>query len=186
MSASSDSRSLAADAPPTGEHLLDPAKLPRHVGIIMDGNGRWATARGKARAEGHLEGVKAAKRVVAAAVEAGLPFLSLYTFSTENWARAEEEVSYLMFLVRSYLRKEYDFYRRNAIRIVHSGNLETASARHRAGDPGRHARHRPFHRPHGQPLDQLRRPGRDHQGFPPVPGGGSGGGAHGRVFPRLP
>jgi undecaprenyl diphosphate synthase len=90
----------------------------------MDGNGRWATARGKSRSEGHLEGVKAAKRVVAAAAEAGLPFLSLYTFSTENWARAEEEVSYLMFLVRSYLRKEYDFYRKNRIRIVHSGNSE--------------------------------------------------------------
>ena len=103
----------------------DPLKLPRHVGIIMDGNGRWATARGKPRSEGHLEGVKAAKRVVAAAAEAGLPFLSLYTFSTENWARAEEEVSYLMFLVRSYLRKEYDFYRRHGIRIVHSGNTET-------------------------------------------------------------
>jgi undecaprenyl diphosphate synthase len=124
VSVSSDSRSLAADAPRTGERLLDPAKLPRHVGIIMDGNGRWATARGKPRAEGHLEGVKAAKRVVAAAVEAGLSFLSLYTFSTENWTRAEEEVSYLMFLVRSYLRKEYDFYRRNGIRIVHSGDLE--------------------------------------------------------------
>jgi len=90
----------------------------------MDGNGRWATARGKARSEGHLEGVKAAKRVVAAAAEAGLPFLSLYTFSTENWSRAQEEVSYLMFLVRSYLRREYDFYRQNGIRIVHSGNME--------------------------------------------------------------
>ncbi len=90
----------------------------------MDGNGRWATARGKARSEGHLEGVKAAKRVVAAAAEAGLPFLSLYTFSTENWTRAEEEVSYLMFLVRSHLRREYDFYRKNGIRIVHSGDTE--------------------------------------------------------------
>jgi undecaprenyl diphosphate synthase len=90
----------------------------------MDGNGRWATARGKPRSEGHLEGVKAAKRVVASAAEVGLAFLSLYTFSTENWSRAQEEVSYLMFLVRSYLRKEYDFYRRNGIRIVHSGNLE--------------------------------------------------------------
>ena len=90
----------------------------------MDGNGRWARARGKPRSEGHLEGVKAAKRVVTAASEAGLAFLSLYTFSTENWSRAQEEVSYLMFLVRSYLRKEYDFYRRNGIRIVHSGDLE--------------------------------------------------------------
>jgi undecaprenyl diphosphate synthase len=90
----------------------------------MDGNGRWATARGKPRTEGHLEGVKAAKRVVTAAAEAGLAYLSLYTFSTENWTRAEEEVSYLMFLVRSHLKREYDFYRQNGIRIVHSGDLE--------------------------------------------------------------
>jgi undecaprenyl diphosphate synthase len=94
------------------------------VGIIMDGNGRWAKARGRPRTEGHLEGAKAAKRVVAAAVDAGLAYLSLYIFSTENWSRAEEEVSYLMFLVRSYLRKEYDFYRQNGIRIVHSGDME--------------------------------------------------------------
>ncbi len=130
MSSSPESRPRAAGgeaAGPAGAPLLsrlDPARMPRHVGIIMDGNGRWATARGKPRSEGHLEGVKAAKRVVGAAAEAGLPFLSLYTFSTENWARAEEEVSYLMFLVRSYLRKEYDFYRENRIRIVHSGALD--------------------------------------------------------------
>ncbi len=90
----------------------------------MDGNGRWATSRGKSRSEGHLEGLQAAKRVVAAAVEAKLEFLSLYVFSTENWSRAAQEVSYLMFLVRSNLRKEYDFYRSNGVRLIHSGDLE--------------------------------------------------------------
>lgn len=90
----------------------------------MDGNGRWAQARGRSRSEGHLEGVKAAKRVVAAAAEVGLAFLSLYVFSTENWSRTQEEVSYLMFLIRSYLKKEYDFYRANGIHILHSGDLE--------------------------------------------------------------
>jgi undecaprenyl diphosphate synthase len=130
VSASPDSRSRRApreapvDRPNLDRSNLDLPKLPRHVGIIMDGNGRWATARGKPRSEGHLEGVKAAKRVVGAAAEAGLEYLSLYTFSTENWARAAEEVSYLMFLVRSYLRKEYDFYRENRIRIVHSGDRD--------------------------------------------------------------
>lgn len=104
--------------------LPDTSRLPRHVGIIMDGNGRWAEARGKPRTEGHLEGVKAAKRVVAAASEAGLAFLSLYAFSTENWTRAQEEVSYLMKLIGLYLKKEYDFYRKNRIRILHSGDLE--------------------------------------------------------------
>ena len=124
MSASPDSRSSSEAGPRDSGAPIDHEKLPRHVGIIMDGNGRWAKARGKPRTEGHLEGVKAAKRVVAAAVESGLAYLSLYTFSTENWARAQEEVSYLMFLVRSYLRKEYDFYRKNGIRILHSGDLE--------------------------------------------------------------
>jgi len=124
VSASPDSRSSSESGPRDSGAPIDHAKLPRHVGIIMDGNGRWARARGKPRTEGHLEGVKAAKRVVAAAAESGLAYLSLYTFSTENWTRAQEEVSYLMFLVRSYLRKEYDFYRHNGIRILHSGDME--------------------------------------------------------------
>jgi undecaprenyl diphosphate synthase len=102
---------------------LDTERLPRHVGIIMDGNGRWATQRGRPRSEGHLEGMKAAKRVVTAAAELGLDFLSLYVFSTENWSRTADEVSYLMFLVRSYLRREYGFYKQNGIRIVHSGDI---------------------------------------------------------------
>jgi len=89
----------------------------------MDGNGRWAQQRGKPRTEGHLEGVKAAKRVVGAAADVGVCFLSLYAFSTENWTRAQEEVSYLMGLIGLYLKKEYDFYRHNRIRIVHSGDL---------------------------------------------------------------
>ncbi len=116
--AASDSRSLSE-----GERM-DPARLPRHVGIIMDGNGRWAKERNKPRTDGHLEGVKAAKRIVKAASEIGLEFLSLYAFSTENWSRAAEEVSYLMLLIKSYLKKEYDFYRENGIRILHSGDLQ--------------------------------------------------------------
>jgi undecaprenyl diphosphate synthase len=92
------------------------------VAIIMDGNGRWAMERNRPRTEGHLEGVKAAKRIVKAACDIGIPYLSLYVFSTENWSRAEQEVSYLMFLIRAYLKKELDFYRENRIRIVHSGD----------------------------------------------------------------
>ncbi len=102
---------------------VDPSRLPRHVGIIMDGNGRWAQARGLLRTQGHQEGLEAAKRVVKAASDLGLRFLSLYTFSTENWRRTEKEVSYLMFLIRTHLRREYDFYRENCIRVVHSGDL---------------------------------------------------------------
>lgn len=100
-----------------------PAGVPAHVGIIMDGNGRWAEARGKHRRRGHLEGVKAAKRIVKAAHDAGVRFLTLYTFSTENWRRSAAEVSYLMYLIRQHLKSEYAFYRANRIRVVHSGSV---------------------------------------------------------------
>jgi undecaprenyl diphosphate synthase len=102
---------------------LNPEKLPVHVGIIMDGNGRWARARNQNRSEGHREGLRASKRIVRAAAEIGIPYLSLYTFSTENWKRAREEVSFLMGLVKQHLRKEYEFYRENGIRLRYSGNL---------------------------------------------------------------
>ena len=103
---------------------LDPDRLPTHVGIIMDGNGRWAKRRGKSRRYGHREGLKAAKRVVKTASDIGLNTLSLYVFSTENWKRAEREISYLMLLIKIHLKKEFDFYRKNRIRIVHSGDLQ--------------------------------------------------------------
>ena len=99
------------------------APLPRHVGIIMDGNGRWAQQQGKARTRGHLEGVKAAKRLVRASLEAGIRYLTLFTFSTENWKRTAKEVSYLMFLIKNHLRRESKFYEDNEIQVVSSGNL---------------------------------------------------------------
>jgi len=98
--------------------------LPVHVGIIMDGNGRWAEKKGKLRRAGHLEGVKAAKRIVRAASAAGLRFLTLYTFSTENWNRPPAEITYLMYLIRRHLKSEARFYRENRIRVLHSGSLE--------------------------------------------------------------
>ncbi|MDR1353309.1 MAG: di-trans,poly-cis-decaprenylcistransferase [Treponema sp.] len=96
--------------------------IPAHVGIIMDGNGRWARQRGQLRTQGHLEGLKAAKRIVKAASEAGVSYLTLYTFSTENWKRAADEVAFIMALVKQYLRGELDFYRENRIRIRHAGD----------------------------------------------------------------
>jgi undecaprenyl diphosphate synthase len=98
------------------------AALPAHVGIIMDGNGRWAESRGQIRPQGHLEGLKAAKRIVKAAGDRGISYLTLYAFSTENWKRDAEEVSFIMALVRRYLRGELDFYRENGIRIRHAGD----------------------------------------------------------------
>ncbi|HUX21897.1 MAG TPA: polyprenyl diphosphate synthase [Spirochaetia bacterium] len=102
----------------------DPALMPRHVGIIMDGNGRWARMRNLPRSAGHKEGLNAAKSIVKAASENGIEFLTLYTFSTENWKRAKEEVSFLMRLIRLHLRNEWNFYRENKIRVVHSGDME--------------------------------------------------------------
>lgn len=103
------------------------AATPAHVAIIMDGNGRWAKARGLPRTEGHREGLKTAKKIVASASDAGIRFLSLYAFSTENWKRTAEEVGFLMSLIKSHLYAELDFYRRNSIRVVHSGNREGLS-----------------------------------------------------------
>jgi undecaprenyl diphosphate synthase len=96
--------------------------LPAHVGIIMDGNGRWARLRGLVRTQGHLEGLKAAKRIVKAASDMGIKYLTLYAFSTENWKRAADEVGFIMGLVKQYLRGELDFYRENRIRIRHAGD----------------------------------------------------------------
>ena len=94
----------------------------KHIGIIMDGNGRWAQKRGQLRTQGHLEGLAAAKRIVKAASDMGLPFLTLYTFSTENWKRTVDEVGFLMGLVRKYLREELGFCKENRIRVRHAGD----------------------------------------------------------------
>ena len=99
------------------EILPDLNNLPSHVGIIMDGNGRWAKARKQIRSKGHSEGLKNAKAIAKAASEIGIKFLTLYVFSTENWKRTKEEVSYLMNLIKSHLRAEFKFYKENNIRI---------------------------------------------------------------------
>jgi undecaprenyl diphosphate synthase len=102
---------------------LSSSTVPVHAGIIMDGNGRWAKSRGLPRTAGHREGLSVAKTIVKAARDIGIRYLSLYTFSTENWKRTEEEVSFLMRLIKTNIRKEYEFYKANAVRVVHSGDL---------------------------------------------------------------
>jgi undecaprenyl diphosphate synthase len=84
------------------------AALPRHVAIIMDGNGRWAAARGLSRIEGHKKGAEAAQRAVDAARDLGIPYVTLFGFSSENWNRPAAEVDGLMGLLRYYLKKETD------------------------------------------------------------------------------
>ncbi len=103
---------------------MDFKNIPAHIAFIMDGNGRWAKKQGKARSAGHREGLEAAKRVVKSASDIGVKYVTLYTFSTENWKRTEEEISFLMGLVGRHLRQEMDFYRKNKLRVVHSGNIE--------------------------------------------------------------
>lgn len=97
--------------------------VPVHVGIIMDGNGRWAKQRNLPRTSGHKEGLDVAKVIVKAAAEIGIKYVTLYTFSTENWKRAQEEVGFLMNLIRGHLRAEFQFYKQNGIRIKHLGDL---------------------------------------------------------------
>lgn len=98
-------------------------QLPDHIGIIMDGNGRWAKQRGLPRTQGHREGLEAAKKVVRRASELGIRYVTLYTFSTENWKRTTEEVGFLMSLIKKHLRNELAFYAENGIRVRHVGDL---------------------------------------------------------------
>lgn len=102
--------------------LRDPT-LPRHVACIMDGNGRWARARGKSRVSGHREGVASVREITEACAEIGIEYLTLYTFSTENWQRPRAEVSALMELLVRTLRGEADRLHRNGIRLRAIGDL---------------------------------------------------------------
>ncbi len=97
--------------------------LPSHIGIIMDGNGRWAQLRGRERVEGHREGSKAVRRIVRAARRLGVRALTLYAFSEQNWARPELEVDALMQLLREFLLSERDEILDNGIRLNAIGNL---------------------------------------------------------------
>ena len=103
---------------------LDKSKMPRHIAIIMDGNGRWAKKHKTKRINGHKEGVKAVRRIVETAVEAGLEYLTIYAFSTENWRRSKTEVSYLLKLIMDSLVKEIDELIKNNVNIRFIGSRE--------------------------------------------------------------
>lgn len=103
---------------------IDKSHVPAHIAIIMDGNGRWAKARGLDRAEGHKEGVVAVRKVVEAAQQAGVKYLTIYAFSTENWNRPDEEVSALMDLMVYAMQKETPDLIKNGVRIKSVGDIE--------------------------------------------------------------
>ena len=94
-----------------------PERLPRHIAVIMDGNGRWATSRGLERQAGHIEGAKTVRRITEAAVEAGIRYLTLYAFSIENWNRPQAEVQALMGLLVKSLREETALLMEQGIRL---------------------------------------------------------------------
>ena len=99
-------------------------KLPKHVAIIMDGNGRWAKQQGKPRVFGHKNGVKSVQEIVEAAAEIGINTLTLYTFSTENWNRPKQEVDVLMALLVRSLKKELKTLVKNNIKLQTIGKID--------------------------------------------------------------
>jgi undecaprenyl diphosphate synthase len=103
---------------------IDSSKLPSHVAIIMDGNGRWAHQRGLDRIFGHQQGVNAVREIIEAAAELGIGYLTLYAFSTENWGRPDEEVSALMGIMIQSLSNETETLLKNNIRLMAIGDLE--------------------------------------------------------------
>lgn len=105
------------------EQIL-PERLPQHVAIIMDGNGRWAKKQGLARMFGHKQGVEVVHRITEAAAELGLRYMTLYTFSTENWNRPKEEVDALMTLLVDTIAKETPTLMKNNVRLLTIGDLD--------------------------------------------------------------
>jgi len=111
---------------------IDKTQLPAHIAIIMDGNGRWAARSGMPRVAGHRAGINAVREVVEGSAELGIPVLTLYAFSVENWKRPQSEVSTLMALLKEYLSKELDSIHRNNIRfqtIGRTGELDATVQR---------------------------------------------------------
>ncbi|MEO6832209.1 MAG: isoprenyl transferase [Chitinophagaceae bacterium] len=104
---------------------IDRSRLPRHIAIIMDGNGRWAKEQGKDRVYGHHEGVLSVRDIVNASAEIGISYLTLYAFSTENWNRPKEEVKALMELLVNTIRREAEDLKKNGVRLYVIGDFES-------------------------------------------------------------
>jgi undecaprenyl diphosphate synthase len=103
---------------------ISPDKIPRHVAMIMDGNGRWAISRGLPRLAGHKAGTENLRRVIRASVEFGIKYLTIYAFSTENWGRPPEEVKGLMYILEDVIDKELGELNKEGVQLRHIGRLE--------------------------------------------------------------
>ena len=99
--------------------------IPKHIAIIMDGNGRWAEKRGLPKVMGHAQGVEAVKRTIKACVKIGVRHLTIYTFSTENWSRPDFEVKALFQLLEDFIDKEFELLHKNKIRLRIIGERES-------------------------------------------------------------
>ncbi|RME86938.1 MAG: isoprenyl transferase [Anaerolineae bacterium] len=108
---------------------IPPDKIPRHVAIIMDGNGRWALARGLPRLAGHRAGTENLRRILRASVEFGIKYLTIYAFSTENWGRPPEEVRGLMRILEDVIDRELDELDKEGVQLRHIGRLERLDPR---------------------------------------------------------
>ena len=108
---------------------INPNRIPKHIAVVMDGNGRWAKKHGYLRAIGHKSGVKAVREIVQASDDIGVKYLTLYTFSTENWNRPKLEVNALMELMIDSLTKELDGFQKNNVKIATIGDLSLLPSR---------------------------------------------------------
>lgn len=106
------------------QYNIDPLRVPQHVAIIMDGNGRWAKQKGHMRIFGHRHGVKAVRASIEAAAEVGVKYLTMYAFSTENWTRPQQEINDLMELLVSTIEDELPTLMKNRIRLETVGNIQ--------------------------------------------------------------
>ena len=102
---------------------LDPERLPQHIAVIMDGNGRWARRRHLPRIAGHKRGVEAVRDVITLGSHIHLPAMTLYAFSAENWKRPKTETSFLMALLRTYLKREVPLMNENNVRLRYIGRI---------------------------------------------------------------
>ena len=115
------------------KQILEEEIFPNHIAIIMDGNGRWAKARNLPRVSGHTEGINSVREIVRICGEIGISYLTLYTFSSENWARPKIEVSAIMKLLLGTIRKEINNLHQNNVRLSSIGNLQDLPSESRRG-----------------------------------------------------
>jgi len=115
---------MALAVKPEEQTKLDPRRVPKHVAIIMDGNGRWAKARGLPRTEGHRQGTENLRRILKSCVEFGVKVLTIYAFSTENWSRPRAEVRMLMKILEMVIDRELEELNTNGVQIRHIGEMD--------------------------------------------------------------